>query len=364
MVNYKLKKKKKINIEIDIKGIKHADIMMFTQHLSVALQSGFTLTEAISMLEDAANGKMKKVLRDIMEVIESGQPLFKALEKYPKYFSPIYTNMVRTGELAGTLAENLSGLAVQLKKAHKMRQKVKAAMMYPMFVFIAIIGLALSIAFFVLPKILPLFKSFDVELPLTTQGLLYVADLFEKHGMSILIGMIVGTIVSIWLLRRQFLKPFLHGLFLKLPVIGPIVMQINLQRLTLILGTLLESGLSLVEVLQITSDATENRVYRKAISTFVPAVQKGNSIAAAMEYHPKLFPKFTSRMIGMGEQTGNLEQNLKYLSQFYEGEVDNIMKNLSTIIEPIMLIGIGILVGTVAISILGPIYQITGSFRN
>lgn len=357
-------KKRGWNIDVDLKGIKHTDIMMFTQHLAVALKSDFTLLDAIEMLQEQSTGKMMKVLDNILQIVRAGRPLHSALEQYPKYFSPIYVNMVKTGEMAGTLADNLNNLAEQLKKAHEMRQKVKSALMYPMLVLIAVTGLGLSISIFVLPKILPLFKSLNTELPMTTKGLLFVADVFSKYGVSILIGVVFSIIAFSWLIRREFIKPIWHKTFFKMPVVSKIMIYINLQRFTLMFGTMLESGIPLVETLRISADATENRVYRKAILSFIPAVQKGNSIAEAMGEHVALFPKFTGSMVGMGEKTGNLESNLKYLSNFYEGEVDSRLKNLSTIIEPFLLIIIGGLVALVAMAILGPIYKISGSLRN
>ncbi len=350
-------------MEISIGGISHTEVMLFTKHLAVAIKSGLTLQESLEMLEEDATGKLKKVLGEILEIISSGQTLSTALSNYPKYFSSIYINLVKTGEISGTLDANLAELAKELKKAHDMRQKVKSAMMYPMLVFIAVAGLGLSVATFVLPKILPLFETLDVELPLSTRALIFIAGIFENHGIWVFGGTVIGAIALTWLMKRKFMKPITHAIPFKIPKIKEISHNINLERFTRTLGILLSSGMTVDDSLQITADSTGNYHYQKAIQSVIPEIQKGNCLADILIEHPKLFPKIAVRMIGMGEKTGNLDNSLKYLSEYYEGEVDNAMKNLSTVLEPILLIVIGVVVGTVALSILGPIYKITGNLR-
>jgi type II secretory pathway component PulF len=356
-------KTSKWQMEISIGGVKHNDIMLFTKHLSVALESGFTLNEGLDMLYDQSIGKMKKVVGYLMQVIQAGQPLHIALAKYSRYFSPIYINLVRTGEISGTLDENLKHLARQLSKEHELRQKVKSAMMYPTLVFMAVFGLGFFVGLFILPKILPLFKSLNVELPLSTKILITIAETFQEHGLLLLIATFGFTLFVLWFAKRESIKPFFHSLWLKTPIVRKIMHDVNLQRFTLTLGTLLNSGVPLDTSLDITVKATDNCIYRSAIASFLPGVQRGMTIADEMANFPKLFPKITTRMVAMGERTGNLDSTLKYLSEYYESEIDSTMKNLSTIIEPILLIVIGSVVAFVALSILGPIYKITGSIR-
>lgn len=350
-------------MEIDIGGIKDVDILMFTKHLAITIKSGLTLIDGLEILQGQAKGKMKKVINEILEQTRAGESFESSLKKYPKYFPSTYTNMVRSGEASGTLEEKLKKLAVQLAKNHALKKKIKSAMIYPMFVFFAVFGLGMSVAIFVLPKILPLFKTLDVELPATTRGLIWVAEIFQAHGVSLIIGGIAGVMFLFWFLKRAFIKPLTHRIYLKIPVIGQILMNINLEKFTSTFGTLLESGLTVDDSLRITSDALDNRVYKKAVDTIIPDIMAGNSLVMAISKFPTLFPPITAKMIGVGEKTGNLDTTLQYLSGFYEEAVDEATKNLSTIIEPIMLITIGIIVGTVAIAILGPIYQITGNLR-
>lgn len=357
------KKKKSWNIELDIGGISHTEIVLFTKHLSVTLKSGLTVFEGVEILADQATGKMKKVLKDILETLRAGEALYQALQKYPKYFSPVYISLVKIGELSGNLEGNLLHLADQLHKAHELKSKVKSAMMYPTFILVAVFGLGMSVALFILPKILPLFKTLDVELPISTRALIFLAELFQDHGLIMGVSSVVAFVFVIWFLRRDFVKPVTHRVYLKMPVLKGIITDINLERFTRTFGTLLASAVPLDEGLKIVGDGTTNRAYRAAILSAIPEVQKGNSLVVALSQYPNLFPRITTRMIEMGEKTGSLENTLKYLSEFYAGEVDTTMKNLSTILEPILMIFIGVVVGAVAISILGPIYKITGSMR-
>lgn len=359
----KQKVKNLFNSEVIIGGVSTIDILLFSKHLSITLKSGLTLIEGLEILTDQAKGRMKKVLEDILDTVKSGESFHTALEKYPKYFSPIFINMVRSGEVGGTLDQSLHRISIQLNKANSLKKKIRAAMIYPIMVFIAVFGLGMAVAIFVLPKILPLFKTLDIELPLTTRMLIKIAEVFEAHGFLIGIGGLILFFVIMWVLRLNFVKPFTHRVILHLPVIKTIATNINLERFTRIFGTLLDSGLTIDKSLKITAEATENRIYRKAILELIPQVEAGNTLAISVSKYPKLFPLITSRMIGVGEGTGNLDNTLQYLAGFYEDLVDEATKNLSTIIEPVLLIIIGIVVGTVAISILGPIYQITGNVR-
>jgi len=355
------KKNGLLSMEIDIGGMSDTDVLLFTKHLGITIKSGLTVIEGLEILVEQAKGKMAKVLKSLIKTVRSGGTLEMGLKQFPQYFSAIFTNMVKTGETSGTLEESLKILSEHLNKSSKLKKKVRAAMIYPIMVFVAVFGLGMSVAIFVLPKILPLFKSLDVELPATTRGLIFIAEIFQSYGIQIIIGIIGLTIAFFWLIRRDSIKPFTHRLILKIPVVKNIIADINLERFTRTFGTLLDSGLTIDKSLLITSEAIDNRVYKKAIRSLIPDIESGTNLSNAISKYPKLFPMITYRMIGVGESTGNLDSTLKYLAEYYEDSVDEATKNLATIIEPVMLIVIGVIVGTVAIAILGPIYQITGN---
>jgi type IV pilus assembly protein PilC len=357
------KQKSGWNINIDISGVNDIEVLMFTKHLAVTLKSGLTLMDGLELLQSQAKGRMKKVLAKILSRVQSGDSFESGLNQFPEYFSATYTNMVRSGEASGTLEEKLEKLTIQLTKSHALKKKIKAAMIYPMLVFVAVFGLGMSVSIFVLPKILPLFKTLDVELPVTTRGLIYLAELFETNGHIIFLSSIAVIIFLAWFFKRDFVKPYSHRVFLKIPVVGEIIKNINLEKFTHTFGTLLESGLTVDKSLHITAEAIDNRVFKSAINDIIPQVKAGNTIVSAISKYPNIFPPITAKMIGVGEKTGNLDNTLQYLSDFYEEMVDDATKNLSTVIEPVLLITIGVVVGTVAIAILGPIYEITANLK-
>lgn len=351
-------------MDLDIGGIRDIDIMLFTKHLSVALKSGLALIEGLEMLGDQAKGKMKKMIMEVRNKVSGGNSFYASLHDFESHFSPIYLNMIHLGEQSGTLQENLERLALELKASISLQKKIRSALIYPIMVFIAVFGLGMSVAIFVLPKILPLFTTLDVELPVTTRALIFIANILENHGLSIFLGTFAFLAFLFWFLKRNFIKPITHRVLLLLPVLNETVKNINLERFNRTFGILLDTGLTVNESLNITSESIENRVYRKAIKSVARRVESGSSISSLLAIYPDLFPPITTKMIAVGEKTGNMAGTMKYLGEFYQEEVDEAIKNLSTIIEPMLLIIIGIVVGTVAISILGPIYEITGSLRN
>lgn len=358
----KIKTKKNIlQKEIILGGVSAIEIALFTKHLSVTLKSGITLPEGLRIMVSQSKGKMKQIVTHLLHRVESGEDFHTALSHYSKFFSPVYINMVMTGEESGTLDTKLEKLAVQMKKIHTLKKKVQSALIYPSMVFVAIAGLGLSIAFFVLPKILPLFQSLDVELPLTTQWLIQIAHIFENYGVEIMIGFVGSVIFLGWLLRTKFMRPLVHSLMLKIPVLKNILKNMNLEKFTYTLGSLLESGLTINKALEISADSISNYRYQRALHKTVDAIVSGKNLGESLERYKDLFPPITTKMVQVGENTGTLGTSLEYLSEFYQDEVDETMKNLSNILEPVLLIFIGLIVGGVAISILGPIYEITGN---
>ena len=350
---------KKINIQLG--GIKKIEILLFTKHLSVTLKSGLTIIEGIEIVLEQAQGKMKKMVTKILKSVKEGETFYNALSDYPKYFSPFYINMIKTGEFSGNLEENLSRVVLHLQKKERLKKSIRSAMIYPAVIMVAMIGIGVALATFVLPKILPLFKSLNVELPATTKALIFIAEAFEKDGFFISAGIFASMVFIGWLLRLKVLKPIIHRIILSLPVIKTIARNVNIQRFTSTLAVLLKSGISIDEGLNIISEAMENKVYAKTTKEIIPKIEGGISIEAAMSYYPELFPPLIYRMIGVGEKTGTLEDTLQYLGEYYEEIVDDTVKDLSTIIEPVVLIIVGALVGVVALSIIGPMAQLTSS---
>lgn len=253
------------NINIQIGSISNEEIVLFTKHLAVTLKSGINIIDALDMLLDPNQVKMSSMITDIMEHIKAGQALHETLEKHKKYFSDIYINLVKTGELSGNLEDNLSYLTEQLQKSQELKKKVKSAMIYPAFVIAAVFGLGFSVAIFVLPKILPLFKSLNVELPITTRMLIFTAELFQSHGLLIFIASTFAVLFFSFLLRREFIKPLTHRLVMITPIVRMIIKNVNLQSLSHTMSILLKSGITVDYALQIVMHSSHNVVYKNAI---------------------------------------------------------------------------------------------------
>lgn len=360
-------------LKVDMKSIsfgrvKLIDKALFIKHLGTMIKSGINMNEALEVIAEQTNsGKFKKIIENVVEQIKAGQPLAKALERYPKVFDPLFVNIIKVGEESGTLEGNLDYLASELEDRLELRRNMKSAAFYPVIVLLATFGLGLVLTYFVLPKITRLFDTLSFELPLTTRILLGTATLIENHGGLILLG-IIGFIVGFRLLISQKLvKPLWHMLLIKSPIIGGILINYNLVMITRTLSILLKSGITIDYAIGITIETTSNEVYKKKLKYLLPQVQKGKRISDSLSEikqskRKPLFSLLVIKMINVGETSGKLDESMEYLASYFEKEVDNTTKNLTTILEPILLLTVGLIVGFIAISVISPIYQVTGRF--
>ncbi|MBU1167646.1 type II secretion system F family protein [Patescibacteria group bacterium] len=343
-------------------GIGHIGLTsktLFTKHLSVMLKSGLTLNEALDIAADQSQSKMKKIVEDLRDQVIAGSSFADALKRHPKTFAKFFVSVIGVGERSGTLVKSLEELADQLEKDYQLKLKVIQAMLYPIIVLIAVVIVGTGISIFVLPKLKTLFEVFQGELPMSTKILLFIVDLFSKYGLIVIPAMVVGFFVLIFVLRSKPVRPFSHALLLKIPVVGGFSKDLNLARFNRNLGVLMRSGLPVTDALEIVAGVLSNEVYRRKTLKILAGVKAGKSINQVMGPMKHIFPKITSRMIGVGEKSGKLDEVLLYLAHFYEGEIDKASKNLSTVLEPILLIVIGLVVGFVMIAIMTPIYNLT-----
>ncbi|MFH1536802.1 MAG: type II secretion system F family protein [Patescibacteria group bacterium] len=354
---------KKKGMNISIGRVSVVDKVLFAKNLSVMIKSGLPINEALQVLHDQAKGKFQKILAAIILDIESGKNLADAMAKFPKVFPPYFTSIVGVSEESGTLEENMAYLAKNLEKDWALRRKVKGAMMYPVFIFGATLSIGLGLAYFVLPKVTKLFKSFDFELPITTRALIKFSEILQDHGIIIFIGLVAGIIFLSWFLRLKFIKPITHPVFLKAPILGKISKQVNLSRFNRTMGILLKSGLPIDRSVQIATNTLSNVVYKKKLEIVATDIVTGRTLSKSLDQFPSQFPPLVTRMIKVGEDSGKLEETMIYLATYFEEEVDNITKNLSTILEPVLLIVIGVVAGGLALSIITPIYQISGQLK-
>ncbi|MBI4215611.1 MAG: type II secretion system F family protein [Parcubacteria group bacterium] len=340
------------------------DKLLFMKHLSVMMKAHLVLDEAIFILKDQTESlKLKRVLERVAHGIENGKPLSDNLEQFPAIFTSLEVNIIRAGEKAGTLDQSLENLALHLAKSYELKQRIKGALFYPILVLALAGGLGLFLTAVVLPRITRLFTSLNVQLPLPTRILIGLGSFVQNYGFYALILGIIIAAGLIFLFRLEKLRYPIHESLLKLPVFGKLIKDFNLGLLARTLGTLLRSGVPIVEAVHITSQTFSNRVFSVRLQETEADIQKGVGLAISLEKYPDLYPPILYRMVAIGEETGELEGVLFYLADFFESEVDNRAKNLSTLLEPILLIFIGLVVAGIAVAIIMPIYQITGSLR-
>lgn len=348
---------------ISIGGVTFEEKALFAKHLSVMLKSGLTLNESLQIIEDGAQGKFKKILRKIINSVNSGNSLSDSLKQFPKVFSGLFISSIYAGESSGTLTENLEEVSKQLDKERELYSKIKSAMIYPVVVMIAAGILGIFMAFVVLPKIVPLFEGLRVDLPLSTRILIWFAHLVQDNGLVLFIGIVASVFVLLWLLRQKFVKPVTDKIILSFPIIKNLSKNVNLARFCRTLGTSLRSGTTVTESIDVVRQSVNNYYYKKTLNGIEKGIQKGENLSYLLNQNGQLFPLVVSRMIQVGEESGNLDETLEYLADFYELEVDATSKRLQTAIEPVLLIAIGLVVGFMAISIITPIYDITGNIR-
>lgn len=339
--------------------------ILFTKHLSTMYKAGIPLPEIIqTLITQTKQESFKKVLKSVILQIENGQSLSKALSYFPGIFDQFFISLIQISEESGTLEGNLDFLATQLGKDYSLKKKVKAALLYPMIILSAMLILGTFLSIFILPKLVDFFESFDIELPITTKILLFLAKLMQSHGILIFAILILLLIAFRFLINLPKIKYYWHIFLIKAPIIGVLITYSQVARFARNFGTLVKSGVPIVRSLEVTSDTLSNLKFKNDLSEIGKTLSKGKSIGVSMEDKKYWeYPPIVSKMISVGERSGKLDEVLLYLSEFYDDEIDDLSKNLATVLEPILLVIMGIAVGFVALSIITPIYELTGSIR-
>lgn len=332
------------------------------RHLALMLRAGLTVDRALQILADQTLARgLRYALREVLADVRRGDALSVACARFPRVFSPLFIAVLRWGEAGGELPESLDRLALQLEKDVQIRGAVRGALVYPAIVLGATALVSILLATFVLPRLLRVFESLRVDLPLPTRIFLFVGTLVAERGIALFAAAVLLVVLVLLLTRMPSAKPFLHRVLLSLPVIGRLVRAVNLARIERVLGSLLRSGLPVVDALATTRDTTGNVLYRGALQAIIEQAQRGESISAALAKFPRLFPPVVNQMSRVGEETGRLREVLLYLADFTEAEIERTTKMLATTLEPILLVVVGLLVGGVAVAIITPIYTLTGS---
>ena len=338
--------------------------MMLARNLSVMISSGLPLSRAVKNITTQTQNKaFAKVLNNILESLQSGNTFADYLAKYPGIFDELFVNMVRVGESTGNLEEVLNILAGQLEKEHELISKVKGAMMYPMVIITAMIGIGILMMIYVVPQITGVFKDLGADLPLSTRFIIASSNALKDHSILVFIGFFMIGIFLKLFLTTEVGKKTLSFISIRIPVVKDIIIKVNCARFSRIYSSLLRSGVPILEALNIISRTLTNFYYKKALVKAAESIQKGVNLSKVFYEEKIIFPIMVPQMIEVGEETGKTETILLKLAEFYEKEVDQKTKNMSSIIEPVLMIIIGSAVGFFAISILQPMYSVMGSIK-
>lgn len=334
----------------------------FIQNLGLLLKSGVSAPRAMRIIsKQTGSRKFKTIIETMAGEVEAGKSMHEAMGSHPKIFSHIFISMIEVGELSGNLEKSLEYLRIQLQREADLRSKTKGAMIYPAVIVSAMIIIGVLLAIFVLPKLTATFKEFDTQLPLLTRIVVAISDFMAGNAVLVIVGMVVFVISAIVGFRTEPGKRILDFGLLHFPMISPVVKKINIARFSRILGSLMKSGISVVQGLQVTGDALSNVYYQEVIRQTSNDVKLGQPLTESLAKYDKLFPFIVTQMLAIGEETGNLEQILDQLAEHNEMEIDDTMKNISSIIEPLLLLVIGVVVGFLAMALIMPIYNISQS---
>lgn len=337
--------------------------IIFARNLSAMNEAGLPVSRALTVIErQVTSPSMKRVIVALNESIKKGQPLSEGLAKFSSVFPPLFTSMVKAGEEGGNLSEALKIIANQLERMYYIKRKVKGALMYPAVIICLIIVIGVLMFTFVVPKLTAAFQDVNLELPWSTQAIIFVSTFLKEHYiLSIII--FVSVAVSLWLgFQTQKGKRFFDFVFIKFPIIGPMVVEVNASRAARTLSSLLVSGVNVIEAISITAEVVQNSYFREVLVKATDTIQKGSPLSACFD-EKSVYPPFFTEMIAAGEETGNLSAMLGDVATFYENEVDQKTKDFSTIIEPLIMVFIGGAVGFFAYAMLTPMYAMMGTIQ-
>ena len=335
----------------------------FARNIGVMVGSGLSLTRALEIeLRQSKNNKFNLVISDILNTVKGGGLFSKALLDHPKVFPKFFKEMVVSGEKSGKLEESLKLVTLQLSKDYALRKKVRGAMIYPSIILLTMVAIAILMMMFVVPSLVATFKELNVELPASTSFIIFVSNIIQSSGIFFVVILAAIFYAIYYFLKTDLGKKFLDYTFAYFPLVKDINRKFNAARVCRTLSSLISSGVPIAESFDITRELIENHLYKIILEGASVSVKKGEAISKSFLSHDSLFPPLVGELIAVGEETGKISAMLSDLAKFYESEVNSATKNLSTVIEPILMIVIGVVVGFFAISMVSPMYNLAGGF--
>jgi len=344
-------------------GVSGRDVAIFSRQLAVMFRANVSLVESLRTIgSQLPNQNFREKILKISQIVEAGSTLSSALAKYPDIFSPFFVSMVRAGEVSGNLAEQFNYLADYLEKQYYLSGKIKGAMIYPAVIVSVMVGVLFLLSYFVMPNLISMLNDAAIDLPPLTKFVIAVTNFIRGIGGILLLLVLIGMVVIVMRASRtEKGKIFLDNLYLRIPVVRNLLRMLYMSRFADNLSTLITGGIPITQALEITGTIVGNTVYRDVIMKTCDGVRKGQTISSILFSYPELFPPMFSQMVLVGEQTGSLDKSLLVMVAFYEKEAERAIDGMLILIEPVLILTLGLVVGGVVASVMVPLYQSMGS---
>ena len=355
-------KGKGLGREINIPGlgptVKAQDVMMFTRQFSTMIDAGLPIVQSLDVLFEQTDNKVfKDIIRSVRKDVAGGATLADALSKHPKAFDDLYVNMVRAGEAGGVLNTILNRIALFIEKSNRLKKKVKGAMIYPATIVVVAVGVVTILLLFVIPVFAELYGGMGKALPVPTQITINLSDWFRANFLYVIVGIVLAVIGIRFYGKTPQGRLVIDGFLLKLPIFGDLLRKVAVARFSQNMSILLASGVPILEGLAITARTAGNKIIEMAIMDARISISEGKTVAEPLE-KSGVFPPMVCQMVAIGENTGALDSMLKKVGEFYEEEVDNAVANLTALMEPVIMVVLGIVLGGLVISMYLPIFQL------